>query len=195
VVLAAQPEAPPRWPGLTWSRALPALAAIGVVVAIAGTVRSRHSIVMDQARRTYQAELPLDVAGPDCSLVSSWFRGRVDFPVQPPRLPAQITCQGGRLVNVEDRPAAYLVYQDPKGHRVSVLVFDAESSPIEAPHRRVVEGREVFYRGGPGISTAAYHDRGLGYVMTADVDEDSLTRLVSASFQLGSGHAFAPPGP
>ena len=35
---------------------------------------------------------------------------------------------------------------------------------------------------GPGISTAAYHDRGLGYVVTSDLDEDSLTRLVTASF-------------
>ena len=35
---------------------------------------------------------------------------------------------------------------------------------------------------GPGVSTAAYRDRGLGYVVTADLDEDSLTRLVTASF-------------
>jgi anti-sigma factor RsiW len=181
--IAAQPIAPRRWPWLTYPWLVPALATMGVLVAITGTVRNRHSVVLDQARRTYQAELPLDVVGPDCGSVSSWFRGRVDFPVHPPHLPSQITCQGGRLVSVEDRPAAYLVYQDPSGHRVSVLVFDPESSPIDAPNRRVVDGREVFYRRGPGISTVAYHDHGLGYAMTADLDEDSLTRLVSASFQ------------
>jgi anti-sigma factor RsiW len=183
VALGAQPSAPPRWPLLTWPRVVPAMAAVGLVVAITATVRHGHSTVMDQARRTYQAELPLDISGSDCGSVSSWFRGRVDFPVHPPRLASQITCQGGRLVNVEAHPAAYLVYQDPKGHRVSVLMFDAESSPIDAPNRRVVDGREVFYRGGPGISTAAFHDRGLGYVITADLDVDSLTDLVSASFQ------------
>jgi len=69
-----------------------------------------------------------------------------------------------------------------------VLMFDAESSSIEAPNRRVVEGREVFYRGGPGISTAAFHERGLGYVITADLDVDSLTNLVSASFQNATLH-------
>lgn len=182
VAIGAQPDAPPRWPWLTWPHVLPALAAVGVIVAIAGTVHNRRSIVMEQARRTYQAELPLDVTGPDCGLITSWFRGRVDFPVHAPRLPAQITCQGGRLVNVEDHPAAYLVYQDPRGHRVSVLVFDPDASPIEAPHHRVVDGREVYYRGGPGIMTAAYRDQGLGYVMTADVDEDALTGLLRASF-------------
>lgn len=183
VALAAQPSAPPRWPLWTWPRLLPAMAAMGLVAAIAVKVRHTASPVLEQARQTYQAELPLDIAGSDCGSVSSWFRGRVDFPVHPPRMPAQMTCQGGRLVNVETRPAAYLVYQDPRGHRVAVLMFDAESSPIEAPHRRVVGGREIFYRGGPGISTAAYQDRGLGYVVTADLDEDSLTDLLSANWQ------------
>ena len=85
--------------------------------------------------------------------------------------------------NVEDRPAAYLVYQDAGGHRVSVLVFDPETAaPLDAPSHRVIDGREVFYRSGPGISTAAYHDRGLGYVVTSDLDVNSLTQLVSASF-------------
>ena len=182
VAIGAQPDAPPRWPWLTWPRVVPALAAMGVMVAIVGTVHNRRSIVIEQARLTYQAEPPLDVKGPDCGLVTSWFRGRVNFPVHAPRLPAQITCQGGRLVNVEDQTAAYLVYRDPRGHRVSVLVFDPEAAPIEAPHHRVVGGRDVFFRPGPGIVTAAYRDQGLGYVMTADVGEDALAGLVQASF-------------
>lgn len=172
---------------LTLPRVLPAVAAaFGALVIVAASVRSPRSFVLDQARRSYQAELPLDVTGPDCASVTSWFRGRVDFPVHAPRMPNQIKCQGGRLVNVEDRPAAYLVYEDPTGHRVSVLVFDPEWSPIDAPFRRIVNGHEVFYRNGPGISTAAFQDRGLGYVVTSDLDEASLTRLVSASFRAAS---------
>lgn len=182
--LAAQPIAARRWLWLTYPRLFPALAAVGLLVVAAGTVKGRRSVVLDQARRTYQTELPMDVKGPDCTSVASWFRGRVDFPVLPPHLDGHVTCQGGRLVNVEDRPAAYLVYQDPGGHRVSVLVFDPEAAaPIDAPLHRVVDGREIFYRSGPGISTAAYHDRGLGYVMTSDLDESSLTKLVTASFR------------
>ena len=177
VALAEQPAAPPRWPRLTWMRVVPALAVVGAVVLVAGTARRHHSMVMEQARRTYQASPPLDVT--DCNLVASFFQGRVDFPVHPPKLAGPIECKGGRLVNVEDRPAAYLVYQDPSGHRVSLLVFDPEWSRIEAPTRQVVEGREVFFRVGPGISTAGYQDRGLGYVMTADLDMDSVRGLVS----------------
>jgi anti-sigma factor RsiW len=181
-VVAAQPSATRWWPWLTYPRLVPALAAVSVLVVVAVTVRSSGSLVLDQARRMYQTELPMDIVKADCTSVASWFRGRLDFPVHAPRMPGRITCQGGRLVNVRDRPAAYLLYQDPGGHRVSVLVFDPESSPIDEPLHRVVNGREIFYRSGPGISTAAYHDRGLGYVVTSDLDVNSLTQLVSASF-------------
>jgi anti-sigma factor RsiW len=182
--MTGQPIAPRRWPWLTYPRLVPAVAAFGILMTIVGTVggRGKSSFVLDQARRTYQAELPMDVNGPDCGSIASWFRGRLDFAVHAPRMPHRITCQGGRLVNVEDHPAAYLVYRDPGGHRVSVLVFAREAAPIDGPSRRVVEGREIFYGSGPGISTAAYHDRGLGYVVTSDLDEAALTQLVSDSF-------------
>jgi anti-sigma factor RsiW len=46
----------------------------------------------------------------------------------------------------------------------------------------VVNGREIYLGTGPGISTASYRDRGLGYVVTSDYDEDTLARLVTAAF-------------
>lgn len=180
--IAELPIAPRRWNWLTRPPLVPALAVAGVLIVVLspGWPRQR-SFVLDQARRSYQAELPMDVSGPDCGSVASWFRGRLDFPVHAPRMPAHVTCQGGRLVNVAERPAAYLVYRDPAGHRVSVLVFDPESAPIDGPSHRMVDGRDVFYRTGPGITTAAYQDRGLGYVVTSDLDVNSLTQLVSTS--------------
>ena len=65
---------------------------------------------------------------------------------------------------------------------MTLLVFDPRDQSIDAPERRVVNGREIYVEAGPGISTAAYRDRGLGYVVTADLDEDTLTRLVTTAF-------------
>lgn len=182
--LSDQPIAPRRW--LTPARLVPAAAAAMLLVGISASVRRSHSLVMQQAQRSYQTELPMDVVGTDCGTIASWFRGRVDFQVHAPMLGGKATCEGGRLVNVGDRHAAYLVYKDDKGHRVAFLVFDPRDESLEAPNRRVVNGREIYLNGGPGISTAAYRDRGLGYVVTSDLDEDSLTRLVTASFRPGS---------
>jgi len=47
----------------------------------------------------------------------------------------------------------------------------------------VVNGREITLVSGPGTSTAAFRDRGLGYVATSDLDQDALTNLVLTSFQ------------
>jgi anti-sigma factor RsiW len=180
-VLGAREIAPRRWLWVTHPRLVPAAVAVVLLVAITGTVRHSQSMVMQQAQRSYQAELPMDIVGSDCRSIASWFRGRVDFPVPPPAL-AEGSCQGGRLVNVRERPAAYIVTRGRDGHRVAFLVFDPRDEAIDAPDRRYVKGREVYFGTGPGISTAAYHDRGLGYVVTSDLDEESLTRLVTASF-------------
>jgi anti-sigma factor RsiW len=184
--LADQEIAPRRWPWLTYPRLVPAAAAAFLLVAITGTVRQSQSMVLAQAQRSYRAALPMDVISPDCGSIASWFRGRVDFPVRAPSLGAQGTCQGGRLVNVGERPAAYIVYQvrdrGHDGHRVTFLVFDPRDEAIAGPERRVVAGREIYLGTAPGVSTAAYRDRGLGYVVTSDLDEDALTRLVTASF-------------
>jgi anti-sigma factor (TIGR02949 family) len=182
--LGSQPIAPRRWPAwMSMPRVVPAAAAVFLIVAITGTVRNRNSMVLEQAERSYinLGGMPMDVAGPDCGLIASWFRGRTEFPVHAPVLGGGATCQGGRLVNVGQRPAAYLVYLSG-GHRVAFLVFDPRDQPIESPERRVVNGREIYLGSGPGISTAAYHDRGLGYVVTADYDEETLARLVTTSF-------------
>ena len=181
--LASQPIAPRRWPvWLSMSRVVPAAAAVFLIVAITGTVRRQNSMVRQQAERTYHSELPMDITGSDCGSIASWFRGRLEFPVHAPALGGGATCQGGRLVNVGERSAAYLVYRVSDGHRVTFLVFDPRDQPIESRERRVVNGREIYLGSAPGISTAAYRDRGLGYVVTSDMDEDTLARLVMTSF-------------
>jgi anti-sigma factor RsiW len=180
--LADQEIAPRRWPWLSYPRLVPAAAAFLLLVGITSSVRQSHPVVLEQAQRSYQAEMPMDITGSDCGSIASWFRGRVDFPVHAPALGKGATCQGGRLVNVGERPAAYLLYREPSGHRVTLLVFDPRDQAIDAPERRVVNGREIYVEAGPGISTAAYRDRGLGYVVTADLDEDTLTRLVTTAF-------------
>ena len=180
--LGSQPIAPRRWPAwMSLPRIVPAAAAVFLIVAITGTVRNRNSMVRDLAARSYVAGMPLEVTGSDCGSIASWFQGRLEFPVHAPALGGGATCQGGRLVNVGERPAAYLVYLS-NGHRVTFLVFDPRDQSIESRERRVVNGREIYLGTGPGVSTAAYRDRGLGYVVTSDYDEDTLTRLLTTSF-------------
>ena len=74
----------------------------------------------------------------------------------------------------------YLAY-DPSAKTSEVFLAPRPGEGTEWVVR-VVNGREITFGTGPGISTAAYRDRGLGYVATSDLDEDTLARLVLTSF-------------
>lgn len=179
--LAVAPAIRRRFIWHSYPRLVPAAAAAVVLVAVLGAARShRAPLVLEQALRTYHAAMPMDVVDSNCSSIASWFRGKVDFAVPCPRNTRAF--QGARLVNVQDRFGAYLVYQVPGGHRVALMIFSAEDESLDGPRRRVVGDRDVYFGSGRGASTAAYRDRdGLVHVITSDVDEDALSNLVEAA--------------
>lgn len=140
--------------------------------------------------------LPVEIAG-DQQAVRSWFNGKVPFAVRPPHLEPTASLRGGRLVNLGAREAAYLVYERPtpgtvradresgRGaavvDQISVFVFDAHGLP-RAPGRgrvQMIGSHEVLLEGTHGYSIAVFRDRGLGYVITADIDEAELLRLLA----------------
>jgi anti-sigma factor RsiW len=179
--LALAPAIRRRFIWHTYPRLVPAAAAAVVLVAVLGAARSHRSpLVLEQALRAYHAAMPMDVVDSNCASIVNWFRGKVDFTVPCPRNARAL--QGGRLVNVQDRFGAYLVYQTASGHRMTLTVFSAEDEPLDGPRRRVLVDRDVYFGSGRGASTAAYRDRdGLVHVVTADVDEDTLSTLVEAA--------------
>lgn len=161
-----------------YPRLVPAVAAMTALVVVLALARTgRQPRVFEQARGMYQAALPWDVAGPSCRSIADWFRGRVDFAVPAPSAKMG-NCQGGRLVNVQDRFGAYIVYEIPNGHRIGMMVFSAGADTLSGARRRLVGDRDVYLGTARGASTAAYRDRDLMYVVTSDLDEDSLTNLV-----------------
>jgi len=63
--LDAEPPAALRWPWLTYPRLVPAAAAMLLLLGVTATVRRTQSQVVQQAQRSYQAEMPMDVVGSD----------------------------------------------------------------------------------------------------------------------------------
>jgi anti-sigma factor RsiW len=68
----------------------------------------------------------LDVSG-DQSAIVSWFADRVSFQIATPTIPGY-ELKGARLVTVDGRPAAQVVYEDePTRRYVSLLTFEEPS--------------------------------------------------------------------
>ena len=183
--LASAPSPRRRWPWQVYPRAftIGVAAAAAVVLLVANTQRTVRSGVLEQAVSTFHRDLPLDVLSESCAKVSDWFRGKVDFALQPTTEHTGTHCQGGRLVNVHDRFGAYVLYQVPAGHRLGVMVFPSDSEPLAGNRQRVLQGRRAFVDTRRGVSTVTFREPGgLDYVFTADLDEDALANWVETVY-------------
>ncbi len=172
-------EAAPRVaPYRRWAtRVLPVAAAGGLL----GTLifsRVHWSPVAADVIAKHQRTLPIEIAGGP-EQVKKWYLDKVDFPVRPPQMP-QAVLRGGRLSSVGEHQAAYLVY-DINGNKVSVFIFDPGDLPMEAEQRRVIKNREVFFDQERGYNVAMYRDRGVGYAIASDLDNDQMMKLVSGA--------------
>lgn len=183
--LAKVPSPARRWPWQVHPRSF----TVGVAVAaaaillLANTSRMPRSPVLEQAVSTFHHDLPLDVLSESCSKVSDWFRGKLDFTLQPAAGSSGARCQGGRLVNIHDHFGAYVVYQVPAGHRLGVTVLPSGDEPLRGARQRVLHGRHVFVDTSHGVATASFREaNGLDYVVTADLDEDALASWVEATY-------------
>jgi anti-sigma factor RsiW len=183
--LASAPSPRRRWPWQAYPRAFTVgmAAAAAVVLLVTGTQRTVRPGVLEQAVSTFHRDLPLDVLSESCTKVSDWFRGKVDFALQPTSEHKGTHCQGGRLVNVRDRFGAYVVYQVPAGHRLGVMVFPSDNEPLAGSRQRVLQGRRAFVDTQRGVSTVTFREPGgLDYVFTADLDEDALANWVETVY-------------
>lgn len=137
--------------------------------------------VVGESIRWHSRPLPVEVAGPDSHAVSSWFRGKVDFPVAPPEFSRRAHLLGGRLSNVEDNEAALLVY-DVGGTKLSVMMFDRNGAPIPSAH--ALDGQQVplFVDERSGTNVAVHEQDGVTYTFTSDMPDEELVDLVNVAF-------------
>jgi anti-sigma factor RsiW len=183
--LAAAPAPRRRWVWRSHPRAFTVgiAAAAALLLLLVNPQRTARSPMLEQALTTFHHDLPLDVLSDSCAKVSDWFRGKVDFTLQPAAWQPGTHCQGGRLVNVRDRLGAYVVYQAPAGHRLGVTVAPSDDEPLVGTRQRVLHGRRVYVDRHRGVSTVTFREPGgLDYVFTADLDEDALASWVDTVY-------------
>ena len=168
---------------LTWRqwamRAMPAAAAVGLVATFMISKVQWSPVAADVVAK-HQRQLPIEVSGGP-EQVKEWYSGKVDFPVHVPQFRnLSAALRGGRLASIGDKQAAYLVY-DVHGDKVSVFIFDASELPIEARRKAVVGNREVYFDQEHGYNVALYRDRGVGYAIASDLDQDQMLKLVRSA--------------
>lgn len=117
----------------------------------------------------------LEVAG-DPAAVAAWFGDKVPFPVATPDVPGY-ELQGGRLVTVDGRPAAMVVYENEAAQQyVSLVTFAAPVGDLAG-----LTTSDVFATGTQGeVAVAIWSEGDLRHALVADGSQADVLRLATA---------------
>lgn len=108
----------------------PALAAILLLLMVASPVTGETTAAADLSAAHFlfaQDESLFDVTG-DAPVVARWFQDKAGLAVAVPDL-ADWTLSGGRLIVINGRPAAQLIYEAEPDTYLSVLRYPAPAAP------------------------------------------------------------------
>lgn len=129
----------------------------------------------------HRGDFPVEVTGPATEAVTGWFRGKVDFPVRLPAFDAeQVQLVGGRIAHVDDKRAAYALY-DVGGARLSVMMSHDDKVAVPAADIERIEGRDVAFLNLRGYEVAILRNNGITYTMTSDLSHPEMVDLVQAA--------------
>ncbi len=182
--LALVGERRPLWRRALSPLPLSALAACAAGVLIVLATNGGTDPLVEEAVRKHTRDLPLEVTaasiGPES--VAHWFAGKLDFNAAPPQFrDAGVRMVGARLSHIQDRPAAYVRYDLPRGHLGLFILDDPERHFHEVG--RVVHAGPATVRliNARGFNVAVWRRNEIVYSLVSDLDEDDLAKLVEAA--------------
>ncbi len=116
-----------------------------------------------------------EVTSSEPEVINAWFRDRVRFSVQPPRLPDS-SLIGGRLCNLRGHPAALISYRKPQS-MISLFVLDGGDIELPKEHLVALDERPCFVATERGYNVVMWKERGLLYALVSDIRSAELLQL------------------
>ncbi|MDK1386932.1 anti-sigma factor [Sinorhizobium sp. 8-89] len=121
---------------------------------------------------------PVEVGADEQAHLSTWLGKRLDYELRIPDLSALgFSLVGGRLVPVNGKAGAMLMYEDGTGQRLTVLLG------------RNTDNRETSFRiaSQGGVETFYWIDGTIGYAVTGEVPRDLLQRVADECYRQFEG--------
>ncbi len=162
------------------------------VVAVAATVTFAvglgHHEYRSHQRRLYEQDaalrharqFPLEIEQPP-DAIERWFGGKLDHPVNLPRFP-HATATGARLLQVRDKPAAYIRYDSPRP--MGLFVFGDDHDLDVGPIAEVNSNH--------GYNVVSWREGDVVYQLVTDLDEQDIRDLMPSP-QGGESFPSRPP--
>lgn len=148
-----------------------------------GSQRGTQQLFAQQAALAYVAYVPevrhpVEVSANEQAHLLGWLSKRLEGPLKAPSLQsAGYQLLGGRLLpapaDAKSAPVALLMYENPQGKRLSLLVRRAADNKDTAFRFMQDGGTRVFY----------WIDGPFGYALAGDVEREELSRLAQAVYR------------
>jgi hypothetical protein len=155
---------------------------------MAGMTPRALDIVRDVVNR-HNDQLPTEISTQVPEQATGWFRGKLSFRAQPVEFAEpSVRFVGGRISQVGENQAAKLYYA-AGDHRLTVVMFKASPSMLEALRSERerqreagrllrVGGREITYHTLQGYTVPILEQDGIVYAFAGDFDQQKLLHLV-----------------
>jgi len=145
----------------------------GLVAEDSGETMARDAY---RAHRLYVAEVrhPVEVGADDRDHLVSWLSKRLEAPLKAPDLTSEgLKLLGGRLLPVEGKPGAQLMYESASGDRYTLFVARTEGARPTAFHFEEWGSIGCFY----------WIDRDLGYALNGPKDRERLMAIATKVYE------------
>jgi len=171
-----------NWPWMIpqWAPTLAGVALVVLTAVMAGiwTQHEAHREAMAELVDMHVATLasvnPVDVVSTDRHTVKPWFAGKLPFTFNLPEMQnSAYRLIGGKLVYLDGRPAAQLVYAVGK-HDISVFI--SEEHPASS-FSKILSVTGESSRREKGFTVERWRDAGLSYVMISDTNSSDVQTL------------------
>ena len=165
---------------------LAAMVALVIVVpelTVVAPAASSPNSMIESTVDWHQGNLPLEVITADRREAAEWFEDKVDFSVRIPEFRDQrVNLLGGRIAHIEDRRAAFLLYE-VDGSRLTAILFDGDGVKVPRENLRRVHNRDIAWLNQRGYGVAVVQDSGVTYTMISDLGEERFLDLVAGSVE------------
>jgi anti-sigma factor (TIGR02949 family) len=136
----------------------------------------RYPLEIKPASQQQPGQLPSQLPS---QLIEAWFGGKLDHKVALPRF-ANATPAGARLLNVQEKQAAYISY-DTAGEgstaapgRIGLFVYDDKAGDADFP-----EGANPQVGTSHGYNVVSWREGDVVYQLVTDLDEKDIRRMLT----------------
>lgn len=158
--------------------------AVASIAAHAGWRSHQRKLYVEDAVSRHARAYPLEIEKPSPEQLEAWFDGKLDHRVAVPRYRNVVT-QGGRLLNVRDRQAAYIRFDGEGNRRAGLFVYSDKPGDVDVTDEPEVDRSN-------GFNTVTWRDGDVVYTLVTDLNDDDIRQMVPPPHGHGEPPMIAP---